>query len=489
MFVSGLALIAVSPPALGAPMVTGLATVRAEARIVVVGTLASTRSGLLVDVEYALRGKPGRGQMTVGESPDGRVFVDLDPAKNRVVAFIDSKNRLRWVGRPIAGPSLEKGVIRLEGFFDYNAHNVEPGVMTMAQLKSYLASGKLVQVYRANLTFADGKGGLTPTARSFKVEYDAIARNTTVVGLPMTCLDDGRMSSPTWGRFRLFFYCRERSRTLTLSGEFTGVDTANGEILATAVPTAPYLYEREFDRYIKDGTATAVERIVEVAAGGKVWKWRAGKELVAPDGRVLRSRGGSSGSKRKAGKTIAYETYRFAGVSFTVTHPGQRSAWASNDFFMLQLSDGNGYASCSLVDSAGRRACKLRHVAPQWQRASPRKRAAATEKIAVQVAERFIRDNGYTDQPAAVDRSNISREALESGDVSERLAHRHATLESRAHGVSAAAAGWYVVFRYKGQATNPHGRAVWVDSYGRAVKVEHQDFVLDRCGKKLGKRR
>jgi transglutaminase-like putative cysteine protease len=64
---------------------------------------------------------------------------------------------------------------------------------------------------------------------------------------------------------------------------------------------------------------------------------------------------------------------------------------------------------------------------------------------------------------------------------------RHDTLEPGAYGVTGSpSTGWLVVFRYKGQPNNPRGRAVRIDPYGSAVKVEHQDFVLDRCAKKLG---
>ena len=99
----------------GAPMVTDLATIRAEAKTSVGGTLRSDKSGLSIEVEYAIRGNAAKGPMTVNDSPDGHVFVDLDPNKNRVVSFVDDKKRLRWVGRLLAGPSLEKGVIQLAG--------------------------------------------------------------------------------------------------------------------------------------------------------------------------------------------------------------------------------------------------------------------------------------------------------------------------------------------------------------------------------------
>ncbi len=129
-------------------MLTNLATIKAEATLIVVGTVKRRTSGLSIDVDYAVRGKAKKGVLAVKESPNGHVFVDIDPNKNRVIGFIDGKNRLRWVGRLVAGSSLEEGVIRLEGFFDFNAHIVRPGVMTLSQLEDYLKSDKLVQTFR-----------------------------------------------------------------------------------------------------------------------------------------------------------------------------------------------------------------------------------------------------------------------------------------------------------------------------------------------------
>lgn len=467
-------------PARGAPMVTRLETIRADAATVVVGTVRSDKGGLSFDVEYALRGRAAKGRMAVRESPDGHVFVELDVKKNRVVGFIDDENRLRWVGRLLAGPSLEKGVILLQGFFDYNAHNVEPGLLTLAQLRSYLSSGTLVQRYRATLAFPDGKGGIRASARSFEVEYDALARNTTVIGLEMACLEDGRMQSPLWGRFSLHFYCRDRSRSLALSGAFTGVDASTGEILTTAVPLHPFLYESEFDRYIGDATATDVQRIIEVSSQGRTWKWRVGGDLVGPGGRAHRANGGSSGSRSVKGQKTSYEIYRFAGkTKLSVTHSGGQAPWMSNDFFMLQLIDGNSYAHCSLAEAGQRSPCRLTQAAPVWKRGPAYKRTRATEAIAIQVAERFVAENGYTDLPPTSHLANLSRESLEPTEVRARLRMRHDTLERAACGVTGSPqTGWYVVFRYQGKPRSPRGRAVEVTPYGRAVRVVHQDFLL-----------
>jgi hypothetical protein len=307
----------------------------------------------------------------------------------------------------------------------------------------------------------------------------------------MACLEHGRLQSPLRRDVRLFFHCRDRARTLTLAGWFTGVDPGTGELLATVVPTSPFLYEAELDRYIKDARATDVERLIEISARNKTWIWTLGAGLVDPAGRARAARGGSTGTRQIRGKATSYETYRFAsGITLTISHAGRPSrggSWQSNDFFVVQLVDGQAHTRCELLVAGGRQSCTLKQIAPTWKHAAGPKRAATTEAIAIQVATQFIIDNGYTDQPATAHLGNISRESLEPVDVAERLAQRHDTLEASPYGVSGApSTGWVVVFRYKNQPANPRGRAVQVDAFGRALGVAHQGFMLDQCARRLG---
>jgi hypothetical protein len=305
----------------------------------------------------------------VGESPDGHVTLDLDPAKRpRVVALIDGQQRLRWVGRLVAGPDLERGVILLEGFFDYNAHHVEPGLLTLPQLTSYLASGDLVQVFRATLAFPDRAGGLEVTADRFEVEHDAIARVTRRVdGLSMACLEHPQLAA-TGDDLQLFFHCRQRPRTLTLAGQVTGVDR-DGAILVTAVPLRPFLYRDEFARYAKDAAVTGVERQVEIALpGGEAWSWRVDDRLIDPAGGRHDLRSHTAGSRRAGGKTSSYRTYRFAGAAVTITDPPSRPGWASDAFALVQWVDAQAVPGCRFRRDGAARRCRLRPAAPVWTR-------------------------------------------------------------------------------------------------------------------------
>ncbi len=114
-----------------------------------------------------------------------------------------------------------------------------------------------------------------------------------------------------------------------------------------------------------------------------------------------------------------------------------------------------------------------------------------TERQAVEFAEKFIADNGYTDLPA--DQKNFTHESIESdSNTAEILKSRFKTLENKAFGISrgrrSQQPGWTVVFRYRQnreEQSKKNGRAVTMDIDGTNPRVEHVDFILEKVEKKL----
>jgi hypothetical protein len=125
---------------------------------------------------------------------------------------------------------------------------------------------------------------------------------------------------------------------------------------------------------------------------------------------------------------------------------------------------------------------RLRFAEPPAPAAEPSPEA----KHAIEVAERFVRDNGYTDL-APEDPASIKPESLQFGDDPKQwLEMRRGTLRPRAYGYKpggrSGAEGWAIAFEY----TNPTadgkglGRAVTMDASGANLRMEHQDCYLDR---------
>lgn len=114
--------------------------------------------------------------------------------------------------------------------------------------------------------------------------------------------------------------------------------------------------------------------------------------------------------------------------------------------------------------------------------------APLDEQTAIQAAERFIADNGYTDLPPLKDARQLTYESLEwESDPEKMLQHRHDTLERKAYSISPHSKngpGWTVGFRLKNGDTKT-GRAVTMDKDGGNIRVEHVDVFLQKLEKKL----
>jgi hypothetical protein len=114
------------------------------------------------------------------------------------------------------------------------------------------------------------------------------------------------------------------------------------------------------------------------------------------------------------------------------------------------------------------------------------------EQTAIQVAEKFIADNGYTDLPPMSDTSQLAHESIEwQSDAKQMLQLRQNTLERKAFSFSqnrqGGKMGWTIGFRYKGGTEGVGrvvmeelGRAVTMDLDGGNMRVEHVEVFLKK---------
>lgn len=371
---AALAVLATAPAARSAPMYTDFPTLRAKATLVVLGTVRTTvgpnnTSVITVDVDHVIRGSARLGPMVVKESPDGHVFLNNE----RVVAFIDS-GALRWVGQLAAGASLETGVIRLAGFFDFNAHIVQPGIVTLAQLRSALATGVLDQSFDATLAFRDGHGGFARSSRTLGVEYAPFTRALHVTGATFACLQASALSGFDWGSFELHFYdtcpsaaANAPSRELTLEGKYTGVDARTGHIQVELVPTRPFLTEAQFATYVADGKIADMTSALDVAlSDGTHWTWRLDKDMLDPGGNTHSAGGSSTSMTMKNGKSSEREEYEFGGdVKIALEQSSAAGSSGGNPRGLVTLVDSGAPLSCTFEQHHHPdRTCKLSTRAP-----------------------------------------------------------------------------------------------------------------------------
>jgi hypothetical protein len=116
----------------------------------------------------------------------------------------------------------------------------------------------------------------------------------------------------------------------------------------------------------------------------------------------------------------------------------------------------------------------------------PRRAKAIDARQAVRIAERFVRENGYTDFVPKEPRRLVPESIEFSRDRRAWLEERHNQLKPRAVGYREGSRndpqGWTVGFAPVKPADGgrPVGRAVTMDAKGRRVRVEHMGFNLER---------
>jgi len=202
------------------------------------------RNKLVVNLDFLriLKGdmKPGKHRIAFEDHPwfanKGDVFV----------VFLDADKIWRFVAHPLNGKKLEEDLLQLDGFYDYNAYYVNPALVTLDQLQSYLKDKKLAYRFRGQVYFPDAKqaawkaGSLT-----IKGTYDAVTNVGKVEGLPESkgfvgqpkvYMVHGRHGERP--RFDLE-YSRANNRLLTLMGKADGVDPKTGDILVRFAVLAP----------------------------------------------------------------------------------------------------------------------------------------------------------------------------------------------------------------------------------------------------------
>lgn len=129
--------------------------------------------------------------------------------------------------------------------------------------------------------------------------------------------------------------------------------------------------------------------------------------------------------------------------------------------------------------------------------AASQNRKRLSEAEAIQKAEDFIVEQGYTDLPPTEEKSKLVAESVNPGTDAFGMKLRHNSLERKAYGVMREGGkngAWIVVFRYNKagnvelrrvvptfneQYMEKWGRAVIMDSYGRHIRVEHQNYSLE----------
>jgi hypothetical protein len=161
-------------PATAEPMVSSLDTVLAQPNIVI----GVYQGAMRLSVTRALRGTL-RGTVTVLQG-DGTVSI---APNTTVVAFLDARRAWRFSAEIPQGSTVESSPLWLHGFYDFNAHLVTSGLLTLRSLEARLAGRPGDVRLRGPLMALDARGAVTRTS----IVVDALVPErgpVSVTGLP-----------------------------------------------------------------------------------------------------------------------------------------------------------------------------------------------------------------------------------------------------------------------------------------------------------------
>jgi hypothetical protein len=246
---------------LAEPMSTALEKVIQSSPTIVIATLleeTDTKNHTAkLEVLQVLRGdlKPGTHTVNYGYSTSR-----VKTKSGEVVVFLDEKLSWQFIAVPLHGRTEVAGsVLGLSGFYNFNAHIVHPGLLTLDLLKGYLKDGSLVYRFRGPIYFPEvGKSEWLQSSLNITGTYDAIKKEANVAGLPSL---EAYPEQPNVGVLYGFHgpgkinltYTRALNRELQLMGLVDRVDPKTGELhVRYAVEKPEILSEIAFREYLSD---------------------------------------------------------------------------------------------------------------------------------------------------------------------------------------------------------------------------------------------
>ncbi len=299
-------------------------------------------------VERALRGSATpSATIHVNRSPDGHAY--LSPG-TRVVAFVDASGTWNAYASVLAGPSLEDGVLRLQGFDDFDAHLVTPGVMTLAQLEASVRGAPVAWTFRGKVLLAT-PSGLAPSS----IEVTARAPSNAVAGMPRIAgFPSPTVAVDSWGDPAVSItWNRDLGRPLVLEGTPVGKN-ADGSIAVEYRASYPgLLTEADFRRYLGDARLGHPYYTLRVEMAG-------GSVPVVLDREIGRI--GTLGGAAITATSLAPSRRIDAGGTAVALAPSTYRARSGGTTNALVEEAMVGPIACTFVTPAASTPCRLRYL-------------------------------------------------------------------------------------------------------------------------------
>ena len=262
-----LVVLASALPAQAKPISTPLSEVLERTRTVVVAQVtASWAETATLRVESVLwgSGAPGEWQVTgrPGRNPRG-------VAKQRVLAFLE-QGRVWTFYAPLTTGPLERQALRLEGFYDYNAHLVRPNLLSLPELKRRLADPKATSErrFRGPLRFLNATG--TALEDGPRLDLVVQGERAEVRGLESAALGGETGARLSWGfGADVELSVGTKERYLSFEARVSGV-ARDGSYETAFYVTRPALITRAlYDEWCQGAASASPHFLVEVRVGAE----------------------------------------------------------------------------------------------------------------------------------------------------------------------------------------------------------------------------
>jgi hypothetical protein len=209
-----------------------------------------------LELTHILKGglRPGRYAATFADLP--RVGPDCP----EFVAFFREGLCWRFAALPVSPENtLAGGALRVEGFYDWNAYFVSPGLATLGQIEGLLRGLPLRYRFRGPLHFPRrGRPGWEASHMVVEADYDPAEGKAAVRGLPelrgFPARPQAHLSASFGGRNEVTLTWSHRAdMPLALRGEVRSFDAAAGVLRADFFVREPaVLSVRDFEAYAGD---------------------------------------------------------------------------------------------------------------------------------------------------------------------------------------------------------------------------------------------
>jgi len=186
-----------------------------------------------------------------------------------VLAFLEEGGVWTFYAPLAAGP-VRRQALRLEGFYDYNAHLVRPNLISLADLERRLADPKATSKrrFRGPLRFLNAKG--TALEDGPRLDLSVEGKRAEVSGLDSASLTGETAARLSWGfgpDVELSVGSKERS--LTLQARVSGV-ASDGSFEAAFYVTRPALITRGlYDEWCRGSSSATARFVVEMRVGAE----------------------------------------------------------------------------------------------------------------------------------------------------------------------------------------------------------------------------